>query len=118
MPIAAQIKGVITPTSTIWISYDLGLRADYDGLFAWLAQHRAKECGASLAVLAFEWRESLLDELKSELSQHMAISKHDRIYVLYREKTSNKNKGRFIFGGRRAPSWTGYSTTNEVDEED
>ena len=32
-------------TSTIWISYDLGVRGDYEGLYAWLDSHGAKECG-------------------------------------------------------------------------
>jgi hypothetical protein len=28
-----------------WLIYDLGLQGHYDELFAWLDQHKAKECG-------------------------------------------------------------------------
>ena len=28
--------------STVWISYDLGVRGDYEGLYAWLDAHDAK----------------------------------------------------------------------------
>ena len=31
--------------STIWISYDLGVRGDYENLYSWLDTHGAKECG-------------------------------------------------------------------------
>jgi hypothetical protein len=33
--------------SAVWISYDLGVQADYEGMYAWLDEHQAKECGDS-----------------------------------------------------------------------
>jgi hypothetical protein len=98
--------------STIWISYDLGVRGDYEGLYAWLDSHKAKECGDSLAVLAYEHNDALLDELKSAMELAVHIDKRTRIYVVYRERNSDKNKGSFIFGGRHAPPWSGYSTSD------
>lgn len=37
-------------TKTIWISYDLGVGGDYEGLYAWLDNNEATECGDSLDV--------------------------------------------------------------------
>lgn len=110
--------------ATIWISYDLGIRGDYEGLYAWLDGQDAKECGDSLAVLVFRFEKtpqhkSLPDALKAELKKSLKIDKATRIYVVYRDEASNKNKGKFIFGGRRAPTWTGYAQADSTlaDEE-
>lgn len=105
--------------STIWISYDLGVRGDYEKLYAWLDSRGAKECGDSLAVLKYAPKGSLPDALKRELRRALTVDKRTRIYVIYRDQTTNKNKGIFLFGGRRAPSWTGYSSAREgvFDEE-
>jgi hypothetical protein len=39
--------------------------------------------------------------------------------VIYRDHDSDKNLGKFLFGGRRASPWTGYSTSDAelMDEE-
>lgn len=113
------IEGTVTD-STIWISYDLGIRGDYEGLYAWLDAHKAKECGDSVAVLSYPHSASLPDDLKKDLAKSVTTDKRSRIYVIFRERTSSKNKGRFIFGGRRAAAWTGYapSTEDSADFED
>lgn len=105
--------------STIWISYDLGVRGDYEGLYAWLDAHDAKECGDSVAVLTYRYSGSLPDRLKADLKKDIAINKNSRIYVIYRDETTEKNKGKFIFGGRRAAPWTGFAAqdTETVDNE-
>lgn len=38
------------PSKRVWISYDLGVQADYDGLYQWLDEHKARECGDSVAT--------------------------------------------------------------------
>jgi hypothetical protein len=48
---------------TIWLSYDLGIRGDYKGLYEWLDNHEAKECGDSVGVLIYEFNNNL-EELK------------------------------------------------------
>jgi hypothetical protein len=107
-------------TSTIWISYDLGVRGEYEGLYAWLDAHDARECGDSLAVLTYHHDGTLLDKLKADLKRHVTTDKRTRIYVIYRDQATGKNKGRFILGGRRAAIWTGYAPSDlaTVDEED
>ena len=105
--------------SAIWISYDLGIRGNYSGLYAWLDSHGAKECGDSVAFLDYEHYGNLRDEVFAELKNVLAGEKNARIYLIYRDKTTNKNKGAFLFGGRRASPWTGYSPKGNgaVDEE-
>ena len=98
--------------STIWISYDLGVRGDYEGLYSWLDSHAAKECGDSVAVLTYAHSGDMAKVLKAELSEAFTIDKRTRVYVVYREQTTNKNKGKFIFGGRRAAAWAGYASSN------
>ncbi|KAB7739837.1 hypothetical protein F2P47_09995 [Parvibaculum sedimenti] len=104
---------------TIWISYDLGVRGDYESLYAWLDSHDAKECGDSVAVLAYEYQGSLVKMLKEELGRTITTDKRTRLYVIYREPSTKKMKGNFIFGGRRTPPWTGYSSRDSetVDDE-
>ena len=48
--------------------------------------------------------------LKADLEKEIQVSKRSRIYVIYRERGGNKlMRGNFLFGGRRAPPWTGYA---------
>jgi hypothetical protein len=104
--------------STIWISYDLGVRGDYESLYTWLDSHGAKECGDSLAVLTFKYQDNLLATLTAELREALTVDKRTRIYVIHRDKPSTKIKGDFLFGGRRTPPWAGRaSTEHDTDEE-
>jgi hypothetical protein len=106
-------------TSTIWISYDLGVRGDYPSLYAWLDDRSARECGDSLAVLNYTYTGDIKMSLKRDLEKSITSDRRTRIYVIYREKSSNRNKGAFIFGGRRSPPWTGFAVKGDdtVDEE-
>lgn len=106
--------------SAIWISYDLGVQGDYESLYAWLDTHGAKECGDSLALLNYEHGGSVKKQLTTDLKKAITVDKRTRIYVIYRDAETNKNKGAFIFGGRREAPWTGYSPkgAGSVDEEE
>jgi hypothetical protein len=105
-------------SSTIWIAYDLGVRGDYEGLYAWLDQHKAKECADSLALLSYSHSGALVDALKADLGESVEINKRTRVYVIYRDDRTNTMKGHFLFGGRRAPPWTGASGQGqEMDDE-
>lgn len=106
--------------STIWISYDLGVRGDYEGLYAWLDNNKASECGSSIAVLKYQHEDDLVEKITKDLEAAIEITKKTRIYVVYRDRKSNKNKGKFIFGGRKSAPWVGFggSAKGTVDEED
>jgi hypothetical protein len=102
--------------AAIWISFDLGVRGDYEGLYAWLDRHGAKECGDGVAFLNYEYSGELIDALKKDIEESMQISKKTRMYVMYREPDTKKMKGQFILGGRKASPWEGYAEqTTQVD---
>ena len=101
----------------IWISYDLGVKGDYEGLYAWLDDHDAEECGNNVACLHYEYRTEILAELKDDLSRNVNLGKRDRIYIIWRE--NRKMQGRFLFGKRKSAPWTGFGSKEpQVDEED
>ena len=95
--------------SAVWVCYDLGVQADYEGMYTWLDEHRAKECGDSLAFLNYEYSGSLLQALTADLKKSVQITKRTRVYVIYREQDTKKMKGNFIIGGRKAPPWSGFA---------
>ena len=73
-----------------------------------------------MAFLNYEHNGSVKEKLKTELKETITVDKRTRIYVVYREAETNKNKGAFIFGGRRSPPWTGYSSkgAGAIDDEE
>lgn len=101
----------------IWVSFDLGVKGDYEGMYAWLDGKGAKECGDSLAGFSFESKSNdLLGGLKKDLNASVAIDeKKSRVYVIRLVK--GKMKGRFIFGHRRNPPWAGFGGTGEDTED-
>jgi hypothetical protein len=104
--------------SALWVSFDLGVQADYEGMYAWLDEHQAKDCGESLAFVDYEYIGSLLDALRADIEKSVQITKRTRIYVIFRDQDTKKMKGSFIFGGRKAPPWSGYGATVEVADVD
>ena len=101
----------------IWLSYDLGVKGDYEGLYAWLDDHDAIECTESVAFFNFEIKnaKNLIEELKEDISNNVNLSKRDRIYII--RKLDNKMTGKFIFGNRKSSPWVGYgSEETEADE--
>jgi hypothetical protein len=101
----------------IWISYDLGVKGDYEGLFAWLDDHKAKEC-VGLALIRYDCDADLIQCLKEDIGNAIEVNKRTRIYVVWQDPKTEKAKGRFIFGGRRAAPWVGYGTAEEQVEVD
>jgi hypothetical protein len=89
-----------------WISHDLGIRGNYDELYAWLDGLGAKECGESVGTFVSDVsREQLTRELKK------LVGPSGRVYMI-----TTKAGGKFIIGKRRAAPWAGYAVT-ELDSE-
>lgn len=99
----------------IWISFDLGVQGDYEGIYRWLDERSALECGDSLAGLNYEYSGDLLDQLHDDLKDKININNKTRIYVIRLE--AGKMKGKFIFGARRQPAWTGMAAGNAQEED-
>ena len=104
----------------VWLSYDFGLKGDYTGLYTWLDEHNAIECGHGIAFLHWETKDAahLTDEIENNLKESVKLSKSDRIYVIWKEPTKGKIKGNFINGARRQSPWVGYSNTNKIVQND
>lgn len=93
-----------------WISFDLGLRGNYEELYAWLDELDAKECGDSVATFRST---KTRDELAKDLYELLGSDKKVRIYVI-----SMKQGGKFVLGKRKAAAWAGYSPEAVVAEEE
>ncbi len=92
-----------------WISYDLGLRGNYDQLYAWLDKNNARECGDSVATFLSD---KTREQITRELSRVVDLDKSPRIYII-----SMKRGGKFIFGRRKPAPWTGYAQVLDSGEE-
>ena len=101
--------------SAIWLSYDLGVNGDYEGMYAWLDNHGAKECGGSVAYLKFTHDGALPSSLKSDLESVVALNKRSRIYVIYRK--DEKMAGRYLIGHRKGAPREGFGDKDETEED-
>ena len=103
--------------STIWLSYDLGAVGDYEGMYTWLDDQGAEECGSGLAVFRYSYENDLVESLKGEISSAVSLNKRSRIYVIFRQ--NDKTKGRYLVGRRHGAPWVGFGNNNEPrDDED
>ena len=75
---------------SLWMSYDLGVNGDYEGLYSWLDDHDAKECGDNVAYFQFSYEGELLESLKCAISDAITVNKRSRVYVVYRDKDQAK----------------------------
>jgi hypothetical protein len=81
-----------------WLSYDLGLRGNYDSLYEWLDEHSASECGDSLATFKSN---QTSDELREELIDLLGETGKVRVYLIA------AGTGSFLIGKRKAAPWAG-----------
>mgnify|MGYP001436978332 CR=1 FL=1 len=104
--------------SLIWISYDLGLKGDYEGLYSWLDLHGAKECGDSVGFVSYEWKTNLFLELQKDIKKSVKITPKNRIYVIIpSDNSSKKYIGKFLFGNRKASPWEGSAIKRVISDE-
>jgi len=104
---------------TFWLSFDLGIKGDYAGMYLWLDSHRALECGDSLALLKLDVGDrGFVNVIKEEIKKHVQLNNTDRMYLMWRDDKENKVKGRFLFGARRTPPWAGYAPKEDSAQED
>jgi hypothetical protein len=100
----------------VWLSFDLGVRGDYEGLYTWLDNHQAKECGENLAFFKYECQNGVVEKLKRELKKEVKLDQRSRIYMIHLK--DGKMKGNFIFGRRKRAPWIGYGTLSEEESSD
>ena len=100
----------------VWMSYDLGVKGDYEGLYLWLDSHKALECSGTLSFFSFEMKKDLVTELKKSLKEAVEIDAKSRVYIVSLDQ-NKKMKGRFLFGGRKAAPWAGFAPAETQEEE-
>jgi hypothetical protein len=101
----------------IWLSFDLGVNGDYEGMYAWLDDHHAKECGDSFAYLTFESKRDIAQAVLKDLKKTVHTTRNSRIYLVYLNE-QGKAKGKFILGSRKSAPWTGYGAVSEEESFD
>jgi hypothetical protein len=100
----------------VWVSFDLGVKGDYEGMYEWLDSHGASECGDSVACFWYDYSRDLLTELTEDLMKSVEIDvRKNRIYVI--RLVEGKMKGSFVLGHRRNAPWTGYASTVAQSED-
>lgn len=102
--------------STIWLAYDLGATGDYEGMYAWLDNRGAKECGSGLAVFPYSYENDLVESLKRDISDSISLNKRSRVYVIFRE--NGKTKGRYLIGRRKGAPWVGFGSNGESEDDE
>jgi len=103
---------------TFWLSYDFGLKGDYEGLYAWLDNLKAKECGDSLAIIHVECGSDYLKEIRNNFESSVQCSSGVRVYLIWRDEETGQIRGNFLFGKRKPAPWKGYGNIYEETGED
>jgi len=96
-------------TKRYWLSFDLGLRGDYEELYAWLDRHKARECGDNVATFTSKRSRA---EIARELAETLAKG-NPRLYIIDRQ-----NGGKFLLGKRKVAAWTGYAEASVTSGEE
>ena len=70
----------------VWISYDLGVKGDYENLYEWLDRHKAEECGDSMAYFTYDHpNQDIAQDMKEDILGCVNINeKKNRIYLIMR----------------------------------
>jgi hypothetical protein len=114
--LASAFKTIIDDKKAVWISFDFGLKGDYTGLYTWLDNQNAVECGNGLAFFMYKSSQlhsetdgkAIINLLSADLKEAVNLSKTDRVYIIIKDSKTNKVKGEFINGTRRQSPWEGY----------
>ena len=101
--------------SLVWISYDLGVIGDYEGIYSWLDSRGAKECGDNLAFLTYCHTGDLIECLRDDISKEVILDKRSRIYAV--RMVEGQVKGRFVVGRRKTAPWEGYGDVDDDTED-
>jgi hypothetical protein len=83
-----------------WISFDLGLRGEYESLYSWLDRMEAKECGPNVATFKSDKPRY---QLEKEILSIVDSSRKPRIYMINR-----RDGGKWLIGKRTVSPWIGF----------
>jgi hypothetical protein len=111
-------------TNVIWLTYDLGVAGDFQGIYSWLDDHNAVECGNNVAFIKYNYPESIKTDielnqyLKKELEKKVNLVPSNRVYIIMESIEEKKTYGRFLIGKRKGNPWEGFGskTDNTIDK--
>ena len=111
-------------TIAIWLTYDLGVGGDFQGLYSWLDDKGAIESGNNNAYFKYSYPKNitsdtqLVETLKKELEETVSFKAGNRIYIVRKSLSKDNSIGSFVIGKRKASPWEGYGTKieNIIDE--
>ena len=83
----------------VWLTFDLGVRGDYDGLYQWLDEHKAVECGNGVATFEFDFGSPKLPSIASIMPMLDNLSP----------------AGVFLFGSRKQSPWDGFANQGKPE---
>jgi hypothetical protein len=109
---AAQTKSM-----RFWLTFDLGVDGDHSGLFTWLDEIKAVECGPMTASFMLRVRvdDPATAVLKAIKARNIGLRTRDRLYLIWRDLESQM-KGKFIAGKRKNPPWVGYASLESSED--
>ena len=92
-------------------------------MYAWLDNHKAIECGDSVAFIKYSIPHEMDDKefveyLSKDLEKSISFKPGDRVYLIRRVDEENCSYGKFIIGKRKANPWEGYGDSNGDESED
>lgn len=103
------------------LNFDLGIRGDYDNLYAFLDNNNALDCGNSNCVFEYHFKgtdlkyEDKFQQLKEEIEGIISFNRNDRIYTIVHNE-EGVPRGKFLFGQRKTPIWDGYGKKDDDDD--
>jgi hypothetical protein len=95
------------PSQRVWISFDLGVQGDYEGLYQWLDGRNAIECGDSVASFDFAYAVDLPRELGTELVANVRTNQRSRVYLIFVDAQGIRFG--WLIGRGQRPAWEGYA---------
>jgi hypothetical protein len=106
--------GKDTGETRYWISFDLGLMADYSHFYEWLDSQDAQECGSGMASIVTT---RTRDEIVAEIQNIFKGNPRARAYIISKQP-DGRFGGKFVAGGRKAPPWAGFAVhaSSALDE--
>ena len=103
-----------------FLNYDLNFNGDYDGLYKWLDDHNAKNCGQNFCEFFYSSdnkvdssqsekvaAQKTLKSLESDLTKSVSLKRGDRIYLIG-IMPDGMSFGGFLTGDYGPKPWAGY----------
>ncbi len=108
----------------VFLNYDLSFNGDYEGLFKWLDDHNADDCGQNFCEFSYTVNPGEISQkepqkaanqvalmIDKDITSTVKLNKGDRIYIV--SSYDNVMFSGFLAGGHGPKPWAGYSTRSQ-----